>query len=509
MSNKTIRYNEAQALFIASQAKIRILEWGRGTGKSTILGRYIYDCVTQMPRSKGVLVAETYRQILTRTLPSTIAGLQQHGLYKDQHFFVGKRPPKRWNWPEAYEPPLDYKRCMIFWNGCTIEFLSQDESAGSGRGMNIDFALGDEAVRLNYDKYKTDVLLCLRGGLNNVAKYPNGRSRLFRECPLHHSIVLASTTPVTSNGQWFVKYEDQARLNPEKVNFIKASAYVNRHNLGKEWFETNKIELPDFMYDAEVRNIRITKVKDGFYPSLNESIHTYNSFNYETYEEAIEEGKDADSVKCLGDADLRLDDPLTIGVDWGSSINCLVVNQYQDGVEKIIKAMYVKSPKIIDHLMNDFADYYAAHRNKIVYFWYDPTGNLSVANSKITYAEQAAKILKARGWQVYKMTQGNHNVPHLSKHNLWNKLLDEGNKEYPNVRFNRSNCRELWISMTTAPAKQGKNEAIKKDKSSEGKKGVDQAHATHFSDAADVIMVGKHLNKLLMTQEHIDVRLTR
>ena len=194
---KTLEYNLAQIFFIVSQHLIKILEWGRGTGKSTILGKHIIDCVVQLPRSSGVLVASTYQQILTRTLPSTIAGMEQHGVYKDLHYIVGKRPPKSWNWPEPYEPPLDYKRCIIFWNGTVINFVSQDSSSGSGRGLNTDWIVGDEAALLNEKKFQTDVVLTNRGNAKRVAHYPNDTWKYYEECPLHHSIVLASSTPVT------------------------------------------------------------------------------------------------------------------------------------------------------------------------------------------------------------------------------------------------------------------------------------------------------------------------
>lgn len=494
---KELKYNAAQIIFILCLQRIRILEWGRGTGKSTILGRYIYDCVIQMPRSSGALVAETYRQIQSRTLPSTIAGLEQHGLIKGLHFFVSKKPPASFGWPEPYEPPLDYKYGIIFWNGTFMHFISQDHSSSSGRGMNIDWALGDEAARLDEKKFETDVLLTNRGNMYRYAVYPDGTKRYFKDCPLHHSIVLASSTPVTVNGRWFLKFEEQAILNPDKVAFIRASAEVNRENLGDDYFTDAKQIMADFLYKAEVENIRLKSIDNGFYPLLDEDIHCYNQYKYSS---DIDESYIS---TCDGDADHNANRPLILGMDWGANINCLVVCQNDELEFKVLKNLYVKHPKIIDDLVDDFCSYYKTHQDKTIYLYYDPSGNVRVANSKRTYAEQAKARFNKKGWNVQLMTGANRNILHHTKYNLWNDILRNEEKKYPSFRVNRSNCRELWISMTNAPAKAGFKEAITKDKGSERSKSLDQAHATHFSDAIDLIMVGLFIDRMHATVRHI------
>lgn len=494
-----IVYNVAQLIFILCTQKIKILEWGRGTGKSTILGRHICDCVVQMPRSSGVLVAETYAQILTRTLPSTIAGLEQHGLIKDLHFFVGKRPPKSWNWPNPYEPPLDYKRCIIFWNGTVLNFVSQDGSSTSGRGMNNDWVVGDEAVRLNKEKFDTEVVLTLRGNKTRIAHYPDSSWKYFGDCPLFHTIVLASSTPTTAAGRWFLEFEEEALLHPDKVAFIRASAEVNRANLEDDYFENARKILPDFLYDAEVLNKRMTRIDDGFYPSLDEAIHTYNKYNYNYYTDEL-----SGTPTCKGDDDVDPDQALIAGIDWGSRINCMVTFQNLSDVElRVLKSIYVLYPQIIDDLIDKWADYYEPHKNKTLYLYYDPTGNNRVANSRRTFAEQARDRLTKRGWTVILMTGSNHNVLHQDKYKLCIDVFKNEDKKYPDVRFNKANTQELWISMTNAPAKIGRNEEIKKDKKSESSKTTDQQHATHFSDAFDVVLVGMYLERMLRSNTFI------
>jgi hypothetical protein len=479
-----IVYNIAQLYFILSKCKIRVLEFGRGTGKSTILAKYIIDCVTEMPRSTGAIVASSFSQIKTRTLPSTIQGLEMHGYQQGVHYFVGRRPPASWKWPEAYQPPLEYTNAIIFWNGTTLVFISQDGSSASGRGLNLDWGLADEAALLNEDKFEKEFLLSMRGGKRKVANYPDGTWKYFGECHWHESYVLASTTPVTLEGRWFLKYEMLAQMNPDDVAFFSASSLVNIENLGKEYFERAKKILPDFIYRAEILNKRIAKLADGFYPLLDENNHTYGEL---TPSSLVHEHK-----TCVNDTDITEDEPLLAGIDWGTSINCMVVAQGNSQRIRIVNNIYVLKPLIVDDMIDRFIEYYTPRKNKKVLLFYDPTGNINTANSRTTVAKQVEERMSKAGWDVTLMTTGRHNELHENKYNLWNNILKGENPIYPNFSMNRTNCKELWISMTSAPAKMGANESIKKDKKSERNSSVDQAHATHFSDAADVLIVGMY-----------------
>lgn len=493
MNALKLTYNLAQIFVVFVFQKFLVLEWGRGTGKSTIIAKRIIDCVHQMPRSTGLLVAETYAQIKTRTLPSTIAGLEQHGYYKDIHYIIGKCPPSDWGWPEPYEPPLDYKHVMIWYTGACMVFLSQDGSAASGRGLNIDWAVADEAARLDEQLFETDVLLCMRGGLTRVANYPDDTWKFFKDCPLHHSTMLASTTPVTAKGMWLLKYEELAIIHPDSYAFLSASAVMNAENLGEDYFTKSKQILPDFLYDAEVENKRISKITDGFYPLLNEDIHCYNQYDEDYYLNL----KLNTTPTCLGDKDLHPDLPLIVGIDFGANINCLVACQDQGEEFRILKNLYVKSPKIIDDLINEeFIPYYEHHPTKVIHLWYDPSGNTSVANSRLTYAQEIRTLLERNGWRVEMMTAPHgFNAHHDLKYKLWNDILKESPEtKYPRIRFNRTNTRELWISMTNAPAEQGRNMAVQKNKRSERSKKIDQAHATHFSDTIDLVIVGMFMH---------------
>src|SRR5581483_6810433 len=137
---RTLTLNKPQIRASLAKWLILVLIWSRGTGKSTFIAWIIHLIVRFMPRSCSTVIGRTYHQIMTRTMPSTIASLERLGYYKDVHYFIGKRPPKTWNWPEPYEPPLSYDYVMIWYNGTAFEFVSQDRE-GMGRGPNRDFII--------------------------------------------------------------------------------------------------------------------------------------------------------------------------------------------------------------------------------------------------------------------------------------------------------------------------------------------------------------------------------
>jgi hypothetical protein len=141
-------------------------------------------------------------------------------------------------------------------------------------------------------------------------------------------------------------------------------------------------------------------------------------------------------------------------------------------------------------LFRQFAQYYQHHDTKVVYLWYDNTGNLRTGNTRVTRAEQAKDLLRQLGWTCHLMTTGGTNPHHELKHQLWQVILKEDRPGAIRYRINRSNCRELYISMKNARTAQGRNGEIKKDKSSERSGKLPRQEATDLSDANDSPIFG-------------------
>ena len=187
----------------------------------------------------------------------------------------------------------------------------------------------------------------------------------------------------------------------------------------------------------------------------------------------IEDGK----KDCQWDKDCKTSLPINISHDWGA-FNSITIDQFVPSVNTVyfINAMHVSHPLFIDDLANMFVKYYATHHKKVVYQWGDKSGNKKEGNSKDTYFQQFAAILRKAGWSVRRQKIGD--IEHLARHRFIIKLHKEDDPRLPKIMHNLNNCNDLRIALESAPMK-----GSKKDKRSELNPAIKQEHATHLTDA--------------------------
>ena len=483
---REIRYNTAQmvARMIGKsfpQVKHLDLEWGRGTGKTTVFAAFARDIARDLPRGVFQWEVPTYQKFLTEIIPAFIHSMEMQGMHKDLHYFIGRRPPAAWKWPEPYKPPMRYDNFIQFYNGFGIVLLSQD-IPGAGRGLSTDGRFADEAVMLDKRKLEDESGPSLRG--SNVRILGDHRYFDFR--------LMASSTALTEEGAWFIEREEMAQMDPAAHKFLRANCIENI-NLG--WLKDNYLtearkKATDLeTFNAEYLNIRPRFVRNGFYAMLNRDQHTYTNYDYAHYANRV--GVEPD---CRGDADLTPGQPLILGVDWGAAINSMVVNQHLSGEFRALKNFFAlgRDGETQDDLAEKFAAYYAPHRatNPDLFMWYDQTGNAETGNSKMTKAQQMEQKLNSLGWKVRRMSISGRNPDHADKHFLWERILEEKDPRLPRFRMNRDNCRELYVSMSRAKSKRGLAGQIKKDKSGERTDNPQRQFATDLSDAEDQPVYG-------------------
>lgn len=474
---KILTYNPMQflfSMFIDSPTHDDINgECGRGAGKTTVLGDFIRKGITQMPRAKGIMIGLTFKSMDELSLPSLKYALELQGIYEGLHYFEGRRPPAKWKWPKPYQAPKEYNRIWTFYTGFAIQMISLDAS-GEGRGPNVHFRLADEFALL--DGFKV-------ANIDATVRAPF-LDTFQKNTPLYLNKIATSTTPLDQHGAHFLDREDAARDNPTTNAFLRATYRVNRANLPENYGEKARMNAPFlWQYLAEYENIRPTKVQNAFYAQLNKSKHTYTAYAYDNIK------PDKDST-CLIDADWNPDLPLILGLDWGAAINCMVILQRDDKAREVraIKEFFAKSDdgKMQDDMVEEFIHYYKPHPTKVVYMYYDNTGNNTTGNTRMTRAAQAAAQLRIAGWNVQQQTVGGRNPLHYEKYLTWEMILSENDKRVPRFRLNIGNCNNLWISMTNTKAKiSGRNKEIGKDKGSERSKKIKRQHATDFGDAID------------------------
>lgn len=478
---KTIPYNTAQMLALLvgdymPTVKNLDLEWSRGTGKTTLLAAFARRIARDLPRGVYQWEVPTYQKFLTEIIPSFIYGLEMQGLYKDLHYFIGRRPPARWGWQEPYKPPVKYDNFITFWTGFGINLISQD-NPGAGRGLNTDGRLASESAMLNKKKLDEESGPAIRG--SNVARLGNRRYFNFR--------LMESSTPLTDAGEWFIQRQDLARKSPEVQQFSRANCVENIKLgwLADTYLTEGKRTAPDLMtFEAEYLNIRPKFVRGGFYALLDEERHTYTNYDYTGFYTPELIGVQPD---CRGDKDLIPDMPLTLGMDFGAAINSLTVSQASPREFRTLKDFYTKGTdgETQDELCQNFHDYYQYHPTKEIRFYHDATGNHATGNTKLTRAKQAENYLIALGWKVIRLSLTGTNPRHFDKYRLWERIFQEADPRMPRYRINKQNAYATYISMSRAKKKTDQNGAIKKDKSGERVDNPQRQFATDLSDAQD------------------------
>ncbi|OUJ68663.1 hypothetical protein [Hymenobacter crusticola] len=523
-----LKFNQPQLRYITAKGKKEgVSIWGRGTGKSTIISWDIHEIVQTMPRSCWVIVGSTYKQVLTRTLPSTVAGLEALGYKLNRDYYVGRRPPPSLRWDRPLQGPLEYDHFIIFANGTGFHLVSLDAGGSASRGLNVDGFLGDEA--LLFDKQKLDA---------DLSATNRGNGQYFGKNPKHHGVFLFSSMPWGDQGRWLLDkskyYEDegidlvqrQNELIEAQVRFIdatsdeerlhiwreqvvklmqdiryfpskaqkgtfysEANALDNIQNLGLQYLKDQRQFMTDFTFMIEIMNRRPTTVDGGFYPMLNQAVHVQECAN-DDYILGLEYNlKKLSTPDSRMDSDCRSHLPLRVAVDWGGKISVLTVGQIHEDVReyRILKGMYVKHPKMVADLASDFCEYYAYQLRKEVVFLEDAEwGNNRNPNSPWTLNETFIKVLQARGWRVVRANLGR--VPgHPTRYLVGQQVLAE--KMHPKilrVRFNKVNTKDAVQAMLFAPVSQDSKGNISKVKSSERKESFPQEHATHFTDTIDL-----------------------
>lgn len=288
----------------------------------------------------------------------------------------------------------------------------------------------------------------------------------------------------------------------ESVYFSDASTLDNIEALGVKFIRQMKRTLPKLVFDTAILNKRIITVDNGFYPHLDVDVHTYESIDYD-YVDGLELYLPKGIINdCRKDADLLKNKPIDVALDYGSSINWCVIGQDHPYVYKYLNALFVKHPKRLRDLAKDFNEYYKYHRCKVVNYYFDHTAVGTNATDNFNYAQVWIDELTEYGWTVNEYYIGQ--APgHQWKYELFGRLHMEDDPTIKRVRYNKSNCKFLLISMQQAKLRQG-SKGFEKDKRDEGKTYIDQAETTHGSDAGDTLYIGKFAEHLGIKDPELD-----
>jgi hypothetical protein len=476
-----------------------------------------------MPGSQGALLSPTYKKLLQNTLPPLLKALSRLGYKRDTHYVLGGRPDKK----KGFQPPitevLDYDYSIVWFNGSVQNLISFDRSM-SVNSMSLDYIMGFEAKYLDYGKIKDEVLPAIRGN-----------RQYFGQSPWHHGMTFTTDMPTLKSGMWILdkakdvdpdlievikhtyvqiielktnqkditqKYFEQRlkELREDLATFRKIATFYAEYDIfenieivGEKYVRDRKRELPKFQFRTAILNMKPGKLENCFYSALNESIHCYESSN-QSYLESLTYHTDM-QFDCRSDGDLHHSLPLCIGIDYNAAINSLVVGQVQGRKLMTLKSMFVKSPRKLPDVVNDFCDYYAPHAGRDVIFYYDATSIHDTPLDQESFKDTVVTVLSKRGWSVIEQYIGKP-IRHDIKHSYIDMALKGDTTRWLFPQFNKSNCEALLVAMENAGVIVGRD-GFQKDKKPEKKpetQELPEEYKTHITDAWDTLFIGCNLH---------------
>jgi hypothetical protein len=382
-------------------------------------------------------------------------------------------------------------------------------------------AMIDEAKFINFEKLKDEVLPA-NGGFRGD----------FPDCPWHHSVLITSDMPHTSQGTWFLSYETEEMqelirilhgaicelwrlkdlpetpytkrtisalrgkikaLQSVAVYYREASTIENLQVVGGKYIRDMKRQLRPQVFRTSILCQKPGRVKDGFYPSFARKVHCYTANNNDALTGLA---YDFDKIKKLDsafDTDVNRDEPLCIACDYNDNISTLVVGQLDGLQARIPNSFFTKYNRKIREVVADFGEYYRTHqRNRTIVYYYNQTakGNGYGDSSNVSFYKMVVAELRKKGFYVIEKDLG-ATMQHHEKYTLLDDCFKGLGKLIP--RINEGNNEDLIISMEKAQVRQATDGKWKKDKSGEKKPESEEdllQHRTDFSDAFDDLMIG-------------------
>ena len=571
MMQELIHLNNPQLISVINDPKSQVDVWGRGTGKSFIVGWEMNKINRLMPRSITSITGQTYGQLLTRTLPSTFKFLEQIGYKKFDphtggHYIIGQRPPKHFLTP--YEPVLKHENFISFSNGTGYLLLSQ-ERMGSARGPNVDREIIDEALTINKERYDQETSPTNRGNEENFGTKTKNPVRI------HHGFRYVSSMPFLPEQKWLLDfasyYEEEAgirifevwnrivKLQLDLISayktedrklftaiwneihrlkkkiapftsksgllFTLANAFDNIENLGMSYIvrEYDKQALLTFM--IEILNWIIDRVEDCYYPIDNARHIYYDAENdgfIRTYAEKT--GYDFDK---LGSRDSRFDldcdprAPLEVVPDWGAKIALFSVAQQRnfnfvtkvvEPVDCTINEFYSKPDEstgvMITDLVDQFCEYYKHHHHKEVIYFRDRYGDHRQPNVKKSKPYNEQAIERFQK-HGWTVRQEVHKGMEPPQHEKYLLWMNILKGEDPAYPKIIFNGKNCKFTLVSMnnTSVREKDGRFEKDKRSERRTRTLPEEATHFGDAVDKRVWTKYGNRLYRKSTFVDPRL--
>ena len=256
MTKQKAYFNRAQLYLHELSPNSKTLICGRRFGKSDgIMGPDILYDVQHMPGSTGWIYGATFKQLLSRTIPATEQFWRRYNYRRDYHYFIGRKAPKFLNFQSPVIEPIDWSKCIHFYNGTVIHLLSQDVQF-SANSLTADWGKADEARSIRKEKMFEEAIPTL-----------SGTHVKFSSCHKWKGLTIVSDMPTSKRGQWVLEMEK--RMDQELITAIEG--IIGELNVLKSRY----LSMPDVPVKA---NEKISRLKSELHFLRN------NAFLYKEYD---------------------------------------------------------------------------------------------------------------------------------------------------------------------------------------------------------------------------------
>jgi hypothetical protein len=462
---KELYYNPKQKQFLDTVVPIKVFKGGRGSGKTRCIPEDILDRADNLPGAKIFLCGYTLKQLYDNVLPEIHDVFQIHGLDKDEHYVVNKRPPSSFDLP--YKELEDYDNSISLYNGFAVQLISCGRTPEQIRGKSFDGGIIDEALLLKESVFNSIIYPTIRGrdywGFN----------------PYWKMLSIYSSHPRKPEGRWFLKFKELMIKYPQKYYFMEATAFDNKVVVGDDYVDNQKAVLSYIDFNVEILNRDDVKdLPSLFYHKYSERKHNYRAMNLEDYDPT---------------------QPIEMSIDFGGRFSCMPVSQRIDNEERFIYEFDTKkltaiekgngTAKKLPHIIQDFIKQFQYHQNKHVKIWGDRMGDKRIDPIDTqTWFEKVVMWLTAAGWSCEVLVLDDHSAMHKSRWLFMNEIFSEENESFPSIRINELTCPHLVMSLNNTKIQ----DDFKKSKRCERDPDYPQEQAPHYTDALDYKIFNKY-----------------
>lgn len=476
----------------------------RGGFKTTMgIAPYLIDCVTEMPRSTGVIVGPSFEHLGDNTINPLLNSITNtFGFEEGVHFVYGTKPPDDWEKPYINIGSKKYDHILSWWNGCNDILISMAKK-GAANGISCQRGIFDE-VKLMKQKELEDVVF-------NTFR---GNEKYFEHSPLFMSKFFATDKSADpASIKWILEKKklndydkadviislqlaldelkqeyNHAGINKRsklmvQINAIEVRLAKLRQNftfyvesthlntievLGQRWYDDKVNTLSPYELKVAIHNEDPTRPEDGFYPDFDENVHCYNNL------------RDYNPMNAL-----------IIAADYQISVAPICITQIADIDGKgeslnYIDEVYTLAPEGLEEALELLCNKYFAHINKTVYYIYDRTAR-PVRSVTKQYNDIVKDVFRKHRWKVVEVYTGRQ-PDHFQKYTDTKKWLSQP-APGERILINRNNCPKTIISIlgSEAESKDNKTRKVKKYEDTNKYPTLDQSETTHFSDVFDMI----------------------